>query len=60
MSERVKKILTYVVSILIPLAIGTLSALITMGNMDIYEEIVAPPLAPPGILFPIVWGVYIF
>ena len=57
MSERVKKIITYVVSILIPLAIGTLSALITMGNMDIYEEIVAPPLAPPGWLFPVVWTI---
>jgi tryptophan-rich sensory protein len=57
MSERLKKILSYIVSILIPLAIGTLSALITMGNMDIYEEIVTPPLSPPGWLFPVVWSV---
>ena len=57
MSERVKKILTYVVSILIPVGTGTLSALITMGNMDIYEEIATPPLAPPGWLFPVVWTI---
>ena len=57
MSERVKKILSYVVSILIPLAVGTLSALITMGNMDIYEEIITPPLSPPSWLFPVVWTI---
>ena len=50
-------ILTYAVSIAIPLAVGLLSALFTMGNMDIYPELNAPPLAPPAWLFPIVWTV---
>lgn len=45
----------YIVSILIALAVGGLSALFTMGNMDIYSQIVKPPLAPPGFIFPIVW-----
>lgn len=45
----------YVVSIAIALGIGGLSALLTMGNMDIYSELRQPPLAPPAILFPIVW-----
>jgi len=31
--------------------------LLTSGNMDIYSDIIQPPLAPPAILFPIVWTV---
>ena len=45
----------YISSVLIALSIGGLSALLTMGNMDLYEEIIKPPLSPPPILFPIVW-----
>ncbi len=52
-----KKIKTYVISILIALAVGGLSAYLTRGSMGLYEEIVSPPLSPPGFLFPIVWTV---
>ena len=52
-----RKFKVYSVSILIPLAVGILSAISTMGNMDIYATINTPPLAPPAILFPIVWTV---
>ena len=52
-----KKILPYIISILIALGVGGLSALLTAPNMDIYETIVSPPLAPPGWLFPIVWTI---
>ncbi|MBQ7400171.1 MAG: tryptophan-rich sensory protein [Clostridia bacterium] len=48
---------TYVYCILITLAVGGLSALLTRNNMDVYETINKPPLAPPAILFPIVWGI---
>lgn len=51
------KIKPYIISILIALAIGGLSAFLTRGNMDIYSEIDTPPLSPPSILFPIVWTV---
>lgn len=50
-----KKVKVYVISILIPLAVGGLSALLTAGNMDIYGEINTPPLSPPAFLFPVVW-----
>ena len=50
-----KKIKPYAVSILLALAVGGASALLTMGNMDIYKEVRTPPLSPPSILFPIVW-----
>ena len=48
---------TYVISIVIALGVGGLSALLTMGNMDLYSDVRQPPLAPPAILFPIVWTV---
>ena len=51
------KIKPYVISIGIALAVGGLSAVLTMKNMDIYNEISTPPLSPPSILFPIVWTV---
>ncbi len=54
MKEKVK---SYVISILIALATGALSAILTMGSMDIYNTINTPPLSPPSILFPIVWTV---
>ena len=51
------RVWTYVISIAIALGVGGLSALLTMGNMDLYSDIRQPPLAPPAILFPIVWTV---
>lgn len=51
------KIKPYVISVAIALAVGGLSALLTTGSMDLYSEIVQPPLAPPSFLFPVVWTV---
>ena len=45
------------ISLAIPLITAGASALITGGNMDIYNEINRPPLSPPSVLFPIVWSV---
>ena len=52
-----QNILIFALAILIPLAVGITSALLTMDNMDIYSEITRPPLSPPSILFPIVWSI---
>ena len=52
-----KKLRTYVISIALALAVGGLAAFLTRDSMDIYEKIVTPPLAPPAILFPIVWPI---
>lgn len=46
-----------ITSIVIPLAVGGLSAIITQNEMQKYGELVQPPLAPPSWLFPIVWTV---
>lgn len=51
------KIKPYVISIIIALAVGGLSALFTNDNMEIYSQINQPPLAPPSFLFPIVWTI---
>lgn len=51
------KIKPYVISVLISIATGGLSAFFTRNNMDIYNEVSTPPLSPPSILFPIVWSI---
>ena len=43
--------------IAIPLAVGSLSALLTQRNMNIFDSITKPALAPPGWLFPVVWTI---
>lgn len=44
-----------VICIIIPLAIGGLAALLTMGSMQDFEALNKPPLSPPAWLFPVVW-----
>jgi len=47
----------YVISILIALAVGGLSAFLTNDNMMIYQQINQPPLSPPSFIFPLVWTI---
>lgn len=51
------KLKPYVISIAIALGVGGLSAFLTRNNMNIYERIMRPALAPPAIVFPIVWTI---
>lgn len=51
-----KTIKPYAVSILIPVALGALVGWIISGSMD-YDMVQKPALAPPAILFPIVWSI---
>lgn len=46
-----------IISLLISLGVGGLSAFITMGSMDIYKFLDKPPLAPPAIVFPVIWTI---
>ncbi len=41
----------------IPLFFGILAAIITKGDMNVYETLNQPPLSPPAIVFPIVWSI---
>lgn len=52
-----KKYKYLIISILISLGVGGLSALITGGDMDTYKYLSKTPLSPPSVLFPIVWTI---
>lgn len=52
-----KSIKSFIIAIVVPLAVGGLSAFITRGNMSDFELLNKPPLTPPAILFPIVWTI---
>ena len=52
-----KNIIPNLVFAAISLLVGILSALLTKGNMNIYDTVTTPKLAPPAGLFPIVWTV---
>lgn len=54
--QKFKKALPFVIGILIPLALGGLSALLTTGDMKDYADIVKPPLSPPAVVFPVAWS----
>lgn len=45
------------VNLAISLGTGILSALITRNSMNTYKNLNLPKLAPPSILFPIVWTI---
>jgi len=50
------KIKIYAKSILIPVAVGLIIGAITSSSIE-YNTLIKPVLAPPGILFPIVWTI---
>lgn len=50
------KVKTYIVSILVPLVLGAIVGLLTKDAMG-YEGLDTPALAPPPVLFPIVWSI---
>ena len=50
-------VLKLVIAIIIPLLVGGLSAFLTKDAMMVFDTIKKPPLAPPGIAFPIAWTI---
>ena len=54
--HMLKKLSLFILCILIPLAVGGLSAYLTRDAMN-YNQIVKPDFAPPAIVFPIVWTI---
>lgn len=46
-----------ILCIVIPLAVGGLSALSTRGGMEIFQSLNKPALAPPSWLFPVAWTI---
>lgn len=54
-----KKVFLWIKNIVIPLAVGGIVGFIISKFID-YDTLNQPPLAPPGILFPIVWSILYF
>ena len=52
-----KNIKAFIISVLIPLAVGGLSALLSRNGMMSFDIVQKPPLTPPAILFPIAWTI---
>ena len=50
-------VIKLIVAIAIPLAVGMLSSFITKDATMSFNAMKKPPLAPPGILFPIAWTI---
>jgi tryptophan-rich sensory protein len=51
------KLKPLLVSLLITLSTGAVAGLISAGSNDIYTELERPALAPPSVVFPIVWTI---
>ena len=54
---NLKKCRPYLISILLALAVGGLSAIAVAKGLPAYERLIKPALTPPSVLFPIVWSV---
>ena len=52
-----KKYKSLILNIALPLGIGIVAGLITMGAMEDFAALNPPPLSPPGWLFPVVWTI---
>lgn len=52
-----KKIILFLKSIAITIAVGGLSALLTRNSNDFYNALLLPSFAPPSYVFPIVWTI---
>lgn len=46
-----------VISVLIPLLVGSIAGLSTMGGMEQFQSLRKPSLAPPAWIFPVVWTI---
>lgn len=47
----------WIIGLALPLTVGGLAGWLTMGSMATYGALVQPPLAPPPLVFPVVWTV---
>ena len=54
MKIRIRPLL---IALAIPLGVGVLAALLSRGNMDLFDTVRKPPLSPPAWLFPVAWTV---
>ena len=53
----ISKVKPLIISILISVGVGAVSALATMQSMNFYNNLVKPPLSPPSWVFSVVWTI---
>ncbi len=46
-----------IINILISMGVGALASFFTKNNTDVYSTLIQPLLAPPAVVFPIVWTI---
>lgn len=46
-----------ILNIALPIGIGAVSGILTMGGMKEFASLNQPPLSPPGWIFPVAWTV---
>lgn len=54
---KMKRIVPLIASMLLPLAIGMISAALSSGGMASYANMNKPPLSPPAWVFPAAWTI---
>lgn len=57
MAEKQSNKKTNWLIVAITVAAAVLGGLFSMNSSEFYDTLVRPPLAPPSIVFPIVWGI---
>ncbi len=55
-----QSIISLIASLALVFLTSGLSSLLSKNGMESYPNLAKPPLAPPGIVFPIVWGILFF
>lgn len=55
--SKLRSVFWFLVAILVPVAVGLISAFITRNNMNVFDEINKPPLTPARMVFPIAWTI---
>lgn len=51
------KLKSLLINLLITLGGGVVIAFLTRDSMEVYANVQQPPLAPPGVVFPIIWTI---
>ena len=57
LSTFLRKNKGWLAAVALPLAVGVVAGLLTMGAMEDFAALEQPPLSPPGWLFPVVWTI---
>ena len=55
--NRIKPKWVVLISVAIAEGIGFLSGFLSGNQRNVYQDLVQPPFAPPGWLFPVAWGI---